>query len=146
MTKILEFSLGSADRARLKLRISGRERPDFTDGDDRNWLQAVVEVRSGRMAGAIACSLRTEDIGDFRSGLARMTDAGDAFGEFKTMEDRLAIKVERSASGRLTVTGHISERPDGDRLSFRFATATDGIPMMLQDLDEILDEYPITES
>ena len=146
MTKILEFSLGDGDRARLKLRISGRERPDFTGGDDRNWLQATVEVRSGRMAGAIACSLRTEDIGDFRSGLARMTDADDVSGEFKTMEDRLAIKVERGGSGSLTVTGHISEQPDGDGLSFRFTTAADGIPNMLKDLDEILDEYPIAES
>ena len=67
MTKILEFNLGSGDRARMKLRISGRERPGAMDSDDRNWLQATVEVRSGRMAGAIACSLRTEDIADFRS-------------------------------------------------------------------------------
>ena len=146
MTKILEFSLGSGDRARFKLRISGRERPDSIDGDDHNWLQAAAEVRSGRMAGSIACSLRTEDLSDFRSGLARMTDADDAFGEFKTMEDRLAIKVERGAPGSLTVTGYISEEPDGDCLSFRFATDADGIPMMLRDLDEVLDAYPIRKS
>ena len=146
MTKILEFNLGSGDRARLKLRISGRERPDLMDSDDRNWLQATVEVRSGRMAGAIACSLRTEDIGEFRSGLAGMTDAGDASGEFKTMEDRLRIKVERSTPGRLMISGHIAEDSGGDRLSFRFVTDADGIPAMLQDLDEVLDEYPVTES
>ena len=35
MTKILEFNLGSEDRAWLKLRISGRERPDATEADDR---------------------------------------------------------------------------------------------------------------
>ena len=146
MTKILELNLGSGDRARLKLRVSGRERPDFTDVDDRNWLQATVEVRSGRMAGAIACSLRTEDIGEFRGGLARMTDVDTASGEFKTMEDRLGIKVERGTPGRLTISGHIGEEPGADRLQFRFGAAADGIPMMLQDLDEVLDEYPVLET
>lgn len=141
MTKILEFNLGSGDRARLKLRVSGRERPDATDADDRAWLSASVEVRSGRMAGVIACSVRTEDITEFRSGLAVLTDAGDQPALFKTMEDRLAIRVKRDTPGPLTVSGHIAEDPEGDKLSFRFGTDAGSIPLMLRDLDKILDEY-----
>ena len=75
-----------------------------------------------------------------------MTDAAKALAEFKTMEDRLAIKVERSTPDRLTITGHIGEEPGADRLAFRFAADATNIPAMLEDLDEILDEFPITEA
>jgi hypothetical protein len=142
MVKILELAIGSADRARLRLQVRGRERPDLTESDDSNWLRGVVEVRSGKMAGSVAYSLRTEDLNEFRAGLARMTDDRGAKAECKTMEDLIAIRLVHSAPRRLTVTGHISENPTGNRLTFQFDTDAAAIPMMLKDLDEILDEYP----
>ena len=142
MTTILEFRLDDADRAWLKLRVHGRERPDFTDSDDHNWLQSGVEVRSGRMAGSVSCSLRTEDLAEFRGGLASLTDNAAAEALCKTMEDRLAIQMRRGGSGRLAVKGHIADAAEGNRLEFSFGVAVDGIPMLLQQLDVILDAYP----
>jgi hypothetical protein len=142
MTKILEFAVGTADRARLKLQVRGRERPDLTEADDSNWLQGAIDVRSGTMAGSVPCSLRTEDLVDFRTGLARMTDGQSATAECKTMEGLLAIRIVRCGRDELGVSGHISESVDGNRLTFRFTIPAAGIPLMLKDLDEILDEYP----
>ena len=145
MTSILEFRLGTDDRASLKLKIRGRERPDATDAEDRNWLQGAVEVCSGHMAGTVGCSLRAEDLADFRGSLASLTVAGPESPEavLTTMEHRLGIQVAQDA-GVLAVAGHIADGPDRNRFEFRFRTDAAELPKMLQSLDAILDAYLVS--
>jgi hypothetical protein len=71
-----------------------------------------------------------------------MTDGQSATAECKTMEGLLAIRIVCRGRDDLEVSGHISESVDGNRLAFRFTIPVAGIPLMLKDLDEILDEYP----
>lgn len=143
MTKILEVRMGGAGRERLVVRVSGRERTDSPESDDRNWLRGSVEVQSGQFAGSTKCSLRVEDFADFRKELALLTDDCSATAQFKTMEDRLSILVKDDDHDRLTVTGHISDDSAGNRLTFRFATDRRGLTVALAALDKVIDEYSV---
>ncbi|MCB9870749.1 MAG: hypothetical protein H6837_12895 [Planctomycetes bacterium] len=71
------------------MQVSGRQRPDAFEGDDVNWLQALVDVRAGGFAGAVSCSLRNDDLADFRDALAGLTDGRREVARFRTMEDQL---------------------------------------------------------
>ena len=139
MSKILEFQLGGSAQQRLRLRVTGRERPDMNEVDDENWLTASAEVRAGAFAGAAEFSLRTEDLAEFRKGLAELTDGASSPAHLKTMENQLALRVD-SKGGALLVGGHVGDRVN--QLTFGFTSDGGTIPTLLQSLDAILDAYP----
>ena len=156
MSKILDVTIRGALRDYLRVRVTGRQRPGTEDADDDNWLRATAEIRVGRFSGSTACSLRTEDLADFRKGLAHLTDDRAATAHFRIMEEQLAITLKRDGRGGVTVTGHVGEGsgtgtgagPDaggssGNRLSFRMAGDAGGLSDVVRALDQILDEYPV---
>lgn len=138
-----QFVLSGSGKQRLMVRTTGRVRPDSTDSDDFHWLRTGVEVLAGQFAGSATCSIRTEDLTDFRDGLARLTDDLGATATFKTMEDQLGIEIRGDGKGAMTVRGHVSDAIDGNRLSFEFAGDRAGLPPVLQAIDAILDAYPV---
>ena len=60
------FVLVGSGSQRLVVQTGGRVRPDSTDSDDIHWLRAEVEVLAGQFAGSAKCSIRVEDIAEFR--------------------------------------------------------------------------------
>jgi hypothetical protein len=142
-TKVHEFVLGGAERARLAVRVSGRLRAYALDGDDGNWLQAAVEIHCGKFAGGVTCSLRTDDFADFRTALARLTDNRSATAVFKTMEDQLGIQIKGDGRGAMQISGHVSDAIDGNRLAFSFVGDAGGLPAVLSAIDALLEAYPV---
>lgn len=140
----LQFVLAGDGQQRLVVKPTGRIRPDVASGDDGNWLEVTVEILSGQFSGEATCSIRTEDLDEFRSGLAGLTDDRSASVAFKTMENQLGISIEGDGSGGVTIGGHVADSIDGNRLEFRFLGEVGGLSAILQSIDEILDAYPVS--
>lgn len=126
---------------RLTVQAVGRIRPDATNTDDGNWLRTTVQLQTGQFAGAATCSIRTDDLSDFREGLARLTDDRSATATFKTMEDQLGIVIIGDGRGGLTIQGHVADT--ANRLAFAFQGDQGGLPQVLETIDAILAHYPV---
>lgn len=140
---VLQFVVAGSGDQRLVVEATGRIRPDVAGGDDGNWLAATVEVFNGRFSGAATCSIRTEDLDEFRSGLALLTDDRSASVAFKTMENQLGISIVGDGRGGVAIGGHVADSIEGNRLEFRFVGDVGGLSDVLQSIDEILDAYPV---
>jgi len=138
-----QFVLVGSDHERLAVQAVGRVRPDVASGDDGNWLAAAVEILAGGFSGVATCSIRTEDLDEFRSGLARVVEDPSAAATFKTMEDQLGIAVRGDGEDSLVIEGHVGESNPGNRIEFRIQGKRAGLPTVLKSIDAILGAYPV---
>ena len=139
-----QFVLVGNDHERLAVQAVGRVRPDVASGDDGNWLEAAVEILAGGFSGVATCSIRTEDLAEFRSGLALMMEDASATAAFKTMENRLAITVSGDREDSMTIEGHVVDSSPGNRIEFRIQGRRDGLQVVLGSVDAILGAYPVS--
>lgn len=138
-----QFVVAGTGHQRLVVTTTGRIRPDAASSDDGNWLTVTVEIRSGRFSGAAMCSIRMDELDEFRTGLARLTDDRSASARFKTMENQLGISIVGDGHGGMAIRGHVADGVDGNRLEFAFQGDLGGLPTVLQSIDAVLEAYPV---
>ena len=139
-----QFVLVGDDHERLAVQAVGRVRPDVASGDDGNWLEAAVEVLAGSFSGVATCSIRTEDLDEFRSELVRVVSDPSKTATFRTMEDQLGISIRAEGEEDLRIEGHVADPNPGNRIEFQVQGKRDQLPAVLKSIEAILGAYPVS--
>jgi hypothetical protein len=140
-----EVTVGAPGGDHITIRVLGRLYPGADDFGDGNWLSTLIDFAAGQFSGTVSASLRAEELQAFRDGLEKLyaTLQGEAL--LESMEEWLTLRVTATSSGRLYVTGRLTDRPgDGNQLLFDIDSLDQSyLPAILENLDEVRTFFPV---
>ncbi|HVC78425.1 MAG TPA: hypothetical protein VND96_18115 [Candidatus Micrarchaeaceae archaeon] len=144
------FHLGDETTSYVDVEVLSRTH-DVSDYWDGNWLTSVVKIAVGPWKGRYGASLRAEEFAQFHDQLRRLYDDASAPpAQFDSMEPWLRFKVQRSDSlGHITIAGHAQAEPFFEKhniLNFVLDLDQTYLPSVLDELDGILNEFPVVGS
>jgi len=99
------FSVGFFDGERIEVTLIGSPADKKTEGLD--WVKARVQVWTAGFTGDVEIYICVSDIVRFRQELEPVYNDLRGVAEFKTLEDRLYIRIESDALGHITATGYL---------------------------------------
>lgn len=139
------FRIGR-DSEFLDVRITGRSHKTL-DYWDANWVNAEVKIEAGGFRGAFGAEFRSEELKEFRDGLAGLYSFDLREAKFKTIEGQLSIHIEGDSTGHFVATCDAEDRAGiGNCLRFFLYFDQTEIPEVLNDLNQILKEFPVVGS
>lgn len=125
--------------------VHRRQFPDSTDHWDGNWLDVTARMKRHNahvwVSGAL---LTTMDLAAWRDGCERLLGGGAEKASLEPVEPELEVAMSKTDAG-----GHIEMRveitPDHlhQKHSFRVEIDLSYLPGLIQELDSILDAYPV---
>jgi hypothetical protein len=144
----LGLVVGKATSEHVTLTILRRERPDATDYDDGNWLNAEVRLAAGGFKAGFAATVRSDELADFRQELAELIATEKGAAVFSTTEEQRLIALEADGRGHITVTGEARDMAGtGNLLAFTVPELDlSELPALLRTLDGILAVHPVVGS
>lgn len=142
MKAIKIFSEGSK---RIEIVILSRTYPHSKDYEDRKWLDSTISVVISGFTAMLAVKLRIEELIAFYKGVLTMIDNTSLEGVFSNLEENVCVRCALSKSGNVLWSGYIK---DFEENALQFSFLSDFMTLMhLKDqLKEVIDEYPITDS
>lgn len=130
----------------IALEVLGYENPLAQDVSDANWLDCRVSITIGdAFQGQFAASFTTSDFVRFREELSTALTELNGTATFVTDEDALRVGVELSKTGRAAVEGIAQTFSPDASLSFSFETDQTFLNQTLQQLNAVVDHFPIKE-
>ena len=137
-----EIRIGGAGRETLLVDVIARERPQATDSEDGNWLQAVVQVHVGGFDGRTAGALRAEEFVIFRDELAALHHSLRGTATLRTIEGWLTIQMAGDGRGHVELAGQLHDRPGSEnRLVFHLDVDQTHLPHVLAGLDDVVTRF-----
>lgn len=145
MGEPLTISIGHRETERVLLEVLGRERPKDEDFWDGNWLVVDVHVRAGGFIGHAVANLRTDEFRRFREALEAAYSAVSGVATFEAMEGWLTLAVTCEKTGRVTIEGDATDRPEmGNRLKFALPDMDQTyLPAVIDQLLACEQAYPV---
>jgi hypothetical protein len=107
----------------LSIRLLGRSHPGASDYWDGNWVTVAVEVVAGGFRGSVSGNLRSEELAQFHTQLARLQQSLRGTAELATMEQWLSVRVTGDGRGHVEFRCTIQDAPGiGNTLVCTLAT------------------------
>ena len=136
--------IGSLAEDHVTIEPVRRSYPDATDHENANWLGAVVALRAGTFRGEVDATLRADDFEQFRESLRKLHDRLEGEATFTTLEHWLAIRVMGDGKGHLVAQCVLrDEAAERNSLKLEIPVARESVPPMIQQLNEIIAQYPV---
>jgi hypothetical protein len=142
-----ESALIRGDAGELRLEILGYENPHATNVDDRNWLQARLEITGGPFSGSIELAITAFELAGLHQQLAEVTKSLIGSIRFETMESNWLLNLDFERTGTAVVSGMvIQNQAESNSLQYEFRT--DGITLegMVRDLGKMVAEFPVRQA
>lgn len=122
--------------------------PWATDFWDGNWVVSPISVKVGGFTADVPAGLRMDELARFRDQLRSVYDHLSGVATLESLEDWISMTIECTRTGRLIITGEVTDNPASDNL-LRFEL--DGLdqsylPPALDALDACLREFPVLGS
>ncbi|UOE95406.1 hypothetical protein [Alkalihalobacillus sp. LMS39] len=139
----MQFQL-LGEETKVEINVFSREYPNSSDYWDGNWLIANVKIDIPGYSVDFDGSVRTDEIQDFYSGLKAMEQNLLGKATLKTIEDFIHFECEINKLGHIHWSGETCY-PIGSRaiLQFEFVSDQTYLQRLLQELKQMLDEYPV---
>jgi len=146
MKRIIPDDLGKPDLSfsGFKLWISGRQFPEASDFWDGNWLMVSAHCESmGAKVWAQGPIIHLSEILHWLNGLKELNKTVEGEAELPCMEPELRAKVVLDKLGRGSL--FVTITPDHLKEHHRFTFSVDQsyLPVVIKDLQRVLDKYPI---
>jgi len=142
---VVAFTVGASDSATVRLAFSGRMHEGFVDYWDGNWLLTQMSGVVGGFRFDIAAALRSDEIMRFRQGVEQLSERGSGQARLDSMEEWIDLLITGDGSGRLAVSGFISDRAGGrNRLHFAIENYDPTfLPELLGELAVVESRFPV---
>ena len=113
---------------------------------DRNWISAKIFIKTGGFIGNYIAEIMTLDFEKFKQELIKLYDNLNGSANFECLEHYLTIKIKGDGLGHFTAYCEAIDKPSDDenKLSFSFYFDQTQIKDLVNQLDLITKEYPIT--
>ena len=129
---------------RLSVNVIGYERTPNGDFHDSNWIMANIEFAIGAFSGNYNICMLTYEYVSFRDQLKNLYDTLKGFAELDTMEGQIKLTYNGNGRGGIKIEGTLKDRAgDGNKLSFSGNLDQSYIKLLIDDLNELINEYPI---
>ena len=124
--------------------ILNRLDPKSQDFWDANWLSARVELKSAGFRGDCEVTLRAEAFVEFRDQLLSLIEKGKGVARFAPIEPALTIGVQRDCFETAEAVISLKDNLDaGNELRARFRVDSKCLPMMIEELNRIVEAFPV---
>jgi len=140
----LFFIIGKDTSDFLKVEVLDYEHPALSEYWDANWLKAKIKLKIGAFSANYLAQLQTTNFREFQNGLETLYK--DLIGEaqFYSLEDWLRIKLSGDGIGHFSLDCQASDFPGtGSRLEFEMQIDQTEIPLLVRQLSEILERFPV---
>lgn len=122
-------------------------RNGYSENDywDSNWLTCLIEIKTPGFTADFKSNLRTDEFNSFLDQLNQLGNSQSDVSNFKSMEDWLAIRLERdNASGKFCCTVN-AVAIDFNSSSLKFTMSVDSgqINDLTNSIQMLLAEYPV---
>lgn len=139
-----ELLIGSRDAEHLTISILRRERPNAADFWDANWVVCQIKLRVGGFRASVEGSLRLDEIQRFQEQLQLVDTHLFGAATLSSLEELIELQIECSRTGQLSVTGLLSDRPNGNRLSFELPPKDQSyLSGWVADLQAVVEAFPV---
>jgi hypothetical protein len=144
---MVAVSFGGSQHERVKIEVSGYERPDGSDNyHDANWLGIRIEVAAGAFRGTFDAAFLTSEFDALRSQLRTLYASLKGTVKFETLEGQLGLTFEGNGLGGIELRGEALDQAGiGNRLSFRLSLDQTHIGAALAQLEEVLERFPVRD-
>jgi len=124
--------------------VQGYERAPSGDYYDDNWLNVQILVSAGGFKGSFRASFQTAELLGFRDLLSSLHNTLKGEANFETMETQLAVVLKGDGRGGISLKGEAWDQPGiGNRLEFNLALDQTHIGKALNELNDIVREFPV---
>lgn len=119
--------------------------PDAEHDWDKNWLDASVVIKAGGFSGQFNTQLMTVDFENFKQELKSLYTKLDGTANFSTMEGNINIRMKGDGRGHIASECKLMDHPGtGNKLEVRIDIDQTYIPILIRQLDNIVQIFPIT--
>jgi hypothetical protein len=119
--------------------------PDSAFDFDRNCIKSIVTVKAGGFNGHFDCELMTTDFVSLNTGLSKLYDKLSGVASFNTIEGQVEMKITGDGIGHFTADCSVMDNEGiGNTLEFEITFDQTLIPEMLNQLENILKDFPVT--
>ncbi|MEO5675377.1 MAG: hypothetical protein ABIQ74_12090 [Chitinophagales bacterium] len=112
---------------------------------DHNWIITNVTVKGGKFSGQFEAAFMTVDFEKFKQELRLLYDNLKGYAAFSGIEGQLELKIIGDGLGHFEVDVAAADQPPiGGQLKFRMAFDQTSIHELVDQLDRITKQYPIS--
>jgi hypothetical protein len=141
------ISFGGVERERLRIDVTGYERPCVGDYHDDNWLTVQISVSVGGFHGGTDASFLTGEFVSFLSQLRPLYETLRGTAEFATIEGQLRMRLVGDGKGHIELKGKVADRPgDGNRLSFTLQLDQTQLGNSIREIEAVLAVFPVVKA
>lgn len=139
-----EFVIEGSEEDRLRIQFSGWERPDATDVDGANRVEARVAVANGAFRADYECSFHGEDLRTFHDRLVELRHDLEGKVALSSVEKKIEFEIEGDGLGRFEIAGRAVDEPgSGHRFWWHLKIDQTALPGLLESMDAIVRRFPV---
>jgi hypothetical protein len=134
----------AADYVQIRInRTAIARRSSTADLEDRNWLPAEIELKTGAFHGAFSAALRAEELAVFASELRQLCDTLKGQAELASMERQLELLVTADRLGQLSMVGTARDAAgEGNALQFSITLDQSVLGPVVDELGLLVKSFP----
>jgi len=141
---MVSLSIAASDHQSVTIEVQSYERGITGDYHDDNWLNVIVNIKSGGFSGGFSASFLTEDFSSFHEEVSALYETLNGSAIFSTMEEQLSLSLVGNGRGGVELTGiAFDETGVGNQLKFSFSIDQTHLRSLLQGLNEIKTAFPV---
>jgi hypothetical protein len=132
------------DKARLEIDVLHRNYPNSRDFWDANWVASLIHLEIPGYTAHFEADLRTNELKEFADDLRDMNEALKGAAALKSLDDYIHLNGTMNAFGK--ISWDLETRyPAGDsaKLSCRFIADQSYLRMLVDELDAVLEAFPV---
>jgi hypothetical protein len=138
------FTIGKESSEFLKVEILNYQFPNATEYWDSSWLNTTIQIKVGAFSAKYSAQLQTIDFSSFEKELKRLYTDLNGVTQFYSIENWLNLKFKGDGIGHFEVRGTACDFPGtGNTLKFNFEIDQTYIPILLNQLSNILEKFPV---
>ncbi|WP_350977837.1 hypothetical protein [Shewanella sp. AC34-MNA-CIBAN-0136] len=140
----MSLSIGCSPNEQVEITVEQYQHSPSSESFDDNWLICSVSVSFGSFSGKFPASFQTYDFVKFSKEVQKLYACLKGTATFDSLEGQLEIKLTGNGRGGIELEGNCMDSVGvGNKLKFSTGFDQTYLQSIIEDLDEILEGFPV---
>ncbi|ABI73314.1 WapI family immunity protein [Shewanella frigidimarina] len=140
----MSLSIGCSPNEQVEITVEQYQHSPSSESFDDNWLICSVSVSFGSFSGKFSASFQTYDFVKFSKEIQKLYVCLKGTATFDSLEGQLEIKLIGNGRGGIELEGNCMDSVGvGNELKFSTGFDQTYLQSIIEDLDEILEGFPV---